>query len=578
MEEQKEMTKEMEEPKEMEENTSSFLINNASLSSTLIDDKKKKKKGCQFPSAYTILLGIEFVIFLLTYIIPKGLFWKLEYSSQRNVFVITVQNGTTFDKNATQETLNYYNIKIPIDSFKDGLITKPVSIPNTYNRTSDENLNFFRFFLYPVLGFKDSVDIAIFLFVLGGIINILVEMNAISAGMSALSRASKGREFLLIILVFVIITIGGSIIGLMEEILAFFPILMPIFLQNGIDPILGTASIYMGSMMGNMFSITNPFTVMVGSYSCGIPFVDGIVFRIISYILGVSFTVGFFYLYHRKTQADEKASVVYDIKKSLEEKYLKDEKDNTAKKENADNIDEENLLLNKEKEEKETKDKEKEEIASDKFTCKQKIALIIFGGSFAFMVFGVVTLDWMFDSISSMFAVVSIILLFILWKGEYKGIEIFVKGAGDFVGVAIVVGIARGINITLDEGKISDTILYSFSNLISDLPKILFTVIMLIIYMLLGILIYSSTGLATLTLPIFAPLADNVSCQRKIMVNTFMMGQYFSGIITPAGLLLIALQMVGIPYNYWIKFIWPFLVALFILLVIIIIFDTLIEG
>ena len=282
------------------------------------------------------------------------------------------------------------------------------------------------------------------------------------------------------------------------------------------------------------------------------------------------------YLYHRKTQADEKASVVYDIKKNLEEKYLKNEKDNTVKKENVNNIDEENLLLNKEKEEKEEKDKE--EIASDKFTCKQKIALIIFGSSFAFMVFGVVKLGWVFESISSMFAVVSIILLFILKKGEYKGIEIFTKGAGDFVGVAIVVGIARGINITLDEGKISDTILYSLSNIINGLPKILFTVIMLIIYMFLGIIIYSSTGLAILTLPIFAPLADNVNCQRKIMVNTFMMGQYFSGIITPAGLLLIALQMVGIPYNYWMKFIWPLLIALFIFLVIIIILDTLIEG
>ena len=60
-------------------------------------------------------------------------------------------------------------------------------------------------------------------------------MNALSAGIATLGRITKGREFILLILIIVIISIGGTTYGLAEEILAFFPILMPIFLKSGFD-------------------------------------------------------------------------------------------------------------------------------------------------------------------------------------------------------------------------------------------------------------------------------------------------------------------------------------------------------
>ena len=79
-------------------------------------------------------------------------------------------------------------------------------------------------------------------------------------------------------------------------------------------------------------------------------------------------------------------------------------------------------------------------------------------------------------------------------------------------------------------------------------------------------------------MPIFSPLGDEIDCERKIIVNIFMYGQYFSGLITPTGIILIPFQLAGIPYNYWIKFIWPFMIICFVFLVIIIIIDVLIES
>ena len=558
--------------------------------------EKKKKKGCKFPSAYTILLLIETFVFLLTYIIPKGQFYKIEYNSDKDIFTIKIQNGTSIDKKAEQSVLDDYKIKIPLDSFKRGYIKKPISIPGTYKRINEKPTNFFYLFLYPILGIIESANVQIFLFVLGGALNVLIEMNALSSGLASLARITKGKEFLLIILVFFIIGICGSTFGLLEEILAFYPILMPVFLKNGIDGILGASPLYLGAMMGNMFSTTNAFTVVLGSYNSGIPFTDGIFFRIIAFVLGMLLTVMYMLYYYIKVKDDETKSIVYDIRKQILEACIKDEKKekenvNENKKEESERKTEtvnENIALKEYKENEQEKenieqneknnDNEHGEDENHVFSFKQKISLLLFTIVFGVMIFGILVYDWFFEHMSALFLGFGIIFMILLNEGENKGIEIFLKGAGDFIGVTMIIGISTGVNITLEEGKISDTILNSLSNAVSGLHKIIFAIVMLFIFTVLGIFISSASGLATLSMPILAPLGDGVGCNRKVIVNTFMFGQHLSGLMTPTGIVLIVLEMIGIPYNYWIKFVWPFMVICSIFLVVLIIIDVLIES
>ena len=558
--------------------------------------EKKKKKGCKFPSAYTILLLIETFVFLLTYIIPKGQFYKIEYNSDKDIFTIKIQNGTSIDKKAEQSVLDDYKIKIPLDSFKRGYIKKPISIPSKYKRINEKPTNFFYLFLYPILGIIESANVQIFLFVLGGALNVLIEMNALSSGLASLARITKGKEFLLIILVFFIIGICGSTFGLLEEILAFYPILMPVFLKNGIDGILGASPLYLGAMMGNMFSTTNAFTVVLGSYNSGIPFTDGIFFRIIAFVLGMLLTVMYMLYYYIKVKDDETKSIVYDIRKQILEACIKDEKKekenvNENKKEESERKTEtvnENIALKEFKENEQQKenieqneknnDNEHGEDENHVFSFKQKISLLLFTIVFGVMIFGILVYDWFFEHMSALFLGFGIIFMILLNEGENKGIEIFLKGAGDFIGVTMIIGISTGVNITLEEGKISDTILNSLSNAVSGLHKIIFAIVMLFIFTVLGIFISSASGLATLSMPILAPLGDGVGCNRKVIVNTFMFGQHLSGLMTPTGIVLIVLEMIGIPYNYWIKFVWPFMVICSIFLVVLIIIDVLIES
>ena len=508
---------------------------------------------------------MEFIIFILTYIIPKGKFDTIEYDFDTEDFILKIYNKTSTPiiehRNGTQETLDELGINIKLENFQLGYIKKPISIPNSYTRLEDEeNNNFFNLFALPLYGMIDSADIGFVLMMIGGCINILIEMNALTSGMEALSRVTKGHEIILLIALFVLISIGGTTFGLAEETLSFYPVLMPIFLKSGLDGALAGASLYFGSIVGVMFSTVNTFAVVIASSSAGINFVDGISFRVIGYVLGDLLVIGYFVYYSRTIKKYPEKSAVYDIRDEINKKFLKTE---------TSDIKEGEAQILENSEEKPKK--------PSKFTAIQKISLILFGLCFALLVVGVIVLNWWFQQIGAIFLVLGIILMFLLRNGEQKGIEIFIKGSGDYAGVIIIIGLARGINLTLDQGLVQDTILNGLSNLVEGIPKIIFSVVMLFVFMILGFFIQSSSGLAVLSMPVFAPLADKVNCPRKVVVNAYMFGQNFISILSPTGLTLIVLQLVGMKYTHWIKFSWKLAIALLIFLIILMILDPLIE-
>ena len=547
-----------------------------------IETKEKKSKKCHkckctFPSAYSVLLIIEIVIFILTYIIPKGLFDTIEYSSEEKKFIIRIHdlNNTILRVNATEEELKKRNISVPLDSFINGIITRPISIPNTYKKITGETTNFLNLFSYPIKGLISSADICFFVLIIGGTLNMLIEMDSLSSGMRALSRITKGKEFLLLILILFLISIGGTTYGMFEEIISFYPILMPIFLKSGFDGILSMAPLYFGAICGNMFCTMNATSVVLASITAGINFSEGIVLRIIGLIIGIIIAVGYLFIYYKRIQKDETKSIVYEIKDQLEDKYLKTKKEK-QKENNENNIDIEESEKDPLKEEKaeEIPSFSENESNNDKFTCIQKISLIIFFLGFLAIILGVLLLGWSIIQMATIFLILAVIFMLMLNKGEQKAVDVFMKGAGEFCGVAMIIGIARGINLTLENEKISDTILESMSNLVDGLPKIWFAIIMFIIYILIGFFIQSQSGLAVLSIPPFAPLADKVNCKREVVVNAFMFGQELIGLIAPTGMILIITQLVGIKFTYWLKFIWPYMLILFIYLIILIIINA----
>jgi len=144
--------------------------------------------------------------------------------------------------------------------------------------------------------------------------------------------------------------------------------------------------------------------------------------------------------------------------------------------------------------------------------------------------------------------------------------EAFVKGAGDLLGVAFIIGIARGVSILMSDGMISDTVLYYAATATDGMSEGFFINSLFLLYNGLYFIIPSSSGMAVLTMPIFAPLADTAGLGREMIVNTYQYGQ-LSQIVYPTGLLLPSLAICRIGYDRFLKFIWPLMLILLIVIV-----------
>lgn len=484
-------------------------------------------KKIKFPTAQTILIIIAGLVAILTWVIPSGKFDSLAYNKSENTFTKTNLEATT-TLIATQNTLDSLNIKIPLEKFTNGNIWKPISIPNTYKEVEKTPQGVTAFIQSPIKGIIEGADIIFLVLFIGGLIGIINYTGAFDAGISWLAIALKGKEYLLIILVTLLIAIGGTTFGLAEETIAFYPILIPIFIAAKYDAMVALASVYIGSSIGTMCSTTNPFSSIIASDAAGINWTTGLTGRFVMLILGTLICIIYIIRYAQRVKKDPSKSVIFDQKDEIERMF-----DNNT-----------NSLV--------------------KLTSRLRLILFIFIMCFIIMVYGVSQLDWWFIEMTAVFLVGSIIIGFIAKINEYTFVEIFIKGASDLLGVAIIIGIARGITILMENGQISDTMLYYASNATNGMNKGLFINVMFYIYGGLSFFIPSSSGMAVLTMPIMSPLADGVGIGREFVVNAYQYGTGLFAFINPTGLILASLAIVKVGYNKWLKFVMPLVIILLV--------------
>ncbi len=439
-----------------------------------IEKEQSKKKKLSFPSCYTIMLIVLVLVMGLTFIVPAGKYSTLSYDASSELFTITAPSGDTTTHEATQDTLN-------------------------------------------------DLDVKAFILVIGGLIGVVNNTGAFSAGIGALSKNLKGKEIWLIVIVTSLISLGGTTFGLAEETIAFYPILIPIFIAAGYDALVGIASIYIGSSIGSMASTTNPFSTIIASDTAGINWTTGMPMKVLMLLLGTAICIIYIVRYAEKVKKDPTKSLIYSQNKELEDQFLS-------------NYDEKNI---------------------PDFNIRRKLILIIFAGAFGVMIYGVSKLGWWFGEMTALFLGVTIIMAFLAKLPEKAFVDEFVKGASELLGVALLVGLSRGVTIIMDNGLISDTILYYATNLVDGMSNVLFSTVMFLIYNVLGFFISSSSGLAVLSMPIMAPLADVVGVGRDVIVNAYQYGLGLISFITPTGLILASLALVNVTYDKWIKFIMP---------------------
>ena len=385
-------------------------------------------------------------------------------------------------------------------------------------------------------GFYDAVDVCVFILMVGGFLGVVMKTGAIDAGVSNVITRLQGRENLLITILMLFFGLGGTTYGMWEETMAFFPLLLPIFLAAGYDAVVGVAVILLGAGAGVIASTVNPFATGIAAGFAGVSLGEGIVLRLLEWVAFEAAAIWFVMAYAAKVKKNPSKSVVGV---------------------GSGNI----------------------HVAMDEtvpFTPKRKVIMAVFTLTFLLMVYAVIPFDemglslpalgWWFPELSALFLVAGVVIGLIDRMSEEELVETYVAGCADLLGVAFIIGISRGITVLMNDGAITDTVLHWGEQALSGAGAISFTLLVFALYLPLTILIPSSSGLATLSIPIVAPLGKFAGVGGDLVVTAFQSASGLVNIITPtAAVVMGALALGHVPYDRWVKYVWK-LILWFLLL------------
>ena len=386
-------------------------------------------------------------------------------------------------------------------------------------------------------GFYDAVDVALFILMVGGFLGVVMATGAIDAGVSNVVRLLGGREIFLIPVLMILFSLGGTSFGMWEETMAFYPLLIPVFTAAGYDPLVGISVVLLGSGAGVLASTVNPFATGIASGFAGVSLGDGLVVRIIMLVVFDAAAIWYVMAYAARVRNHPERSLTAGLAPA-----------GTAKK--GGDI--------------------------PALDGRRKLVLALFALVFLVMIYAVIpfdeiglpipTLSWWFPELSGLFFVGGAVIGLAYGLGEEKTAETFVAGASELVGVALIIGISRGITVLMDGGKITDTVLYWGERALEGTGSVAFILLVYLIYLPLSILIPSSSGLATLSIPIMAPLGQFASISGSLIVTAFQSASGLVNIITPtAAVVMGGLALGEVPYDRWLRFVWKLILIFFLL-------------
>ncbi|ASJ72276.1 YfcC family protein [Granulosicoccus antarcticus] len=437
---------------------------------------------------------------------------------------------------------------IPAGSYDRAMsdsVGREIAVAGTYKTVESNPQGFFDVMLAPVAGFYDpdsyaasAIDVALFVLFLGGFLGIVNATGSIDTGIRSAMRRLKGHEIWMIPIMMSLFAIGGTTYGMAEETLAFYGILVPVMIAAGYDAVTGIAIILIGAGVGVLGSTINPFATVIAANSAGIPFTDGIVLRSIMALGGLAISAAYVMRYAKRVKQDPANSVVAKQAEAHRKLFLKDNEQ-----------DQQGATLN----------------------TTQKIVLVIFAMTFVVMIWGVSSQGWYMARMSALFLGSAILVGLVSRMGEKNITANFVDGARELLGVALIIGLARGIVVIMEQGMIADTILHSAEQSLGGLPELAFINLMFWIEVGMSFFVPSSSGLAVLSMPILAPLADFAGVGRDLVVTAYQSANGLVNLINPTFAVVVGGLAIGrVSYDRWLVFIWPLLLILTVFITVVI--------
>ena len=452
-------------------------------------------------------------------------------------------------------------------------------------------------------GFERQSGIIVFILIVGGAFWIMNKSQAIDTGIMAflgftqkLERRKWIRKIgvnnIVITMIMILFSLFGSVFGMSEETIAFTLIIIPLAISMGYDSIVGVCMVYVAAHIGFSGAMLNPFTIGIAQGIAGIPLFSGIGYRFICWVILTIIGIVFVLIYAKKVKKNPKLSIVYEDDEYWRGSGERKTENGERKTENSQNTKKHSwwvygivsavlvyCAIRYPMTEMQIGNSASTLpllpigaglfVIIGFFALRKSVPyfiLTLLFGTVYYLIVGVLGYGWYIMEIATLFLFMGVCSGFAIGKSASDIAKLFLEGMGDILSAAIVVGLAAGIVIVLQEGGVIDTILYGLSKSMSNLGVIASTEIMYGIQTLINIVIPSGSAKAAITMPIMAPFSDLIGISRQTTVMAFQFGDGFTNMITPtSGVLIATLGVARIPWEKWVRFIWKFILILIVI-------------
>ncbi len=508
----------------------------------------KKEKKFKFPSAYTILLAIMIVIALVTQFAPG-----VKKASVSDLAMAPITGFIGVKDVALDEAITAAR---EADGVNAAL--------NVINEAEGPYIN-----VWNQGELKGAIDVALFVLIIGGFLGVVTKTGALDAGVGSLVKKLKGKEIYLIPVLMIIFSIGGTTYGMAEESLAFYALITATMIAAGFDSLVAVATICLGAGCGVLGSTINPFAngaAVSAAGAVGVEINQGItiIMGVVLWVVTLAIAIIYVMKYAKKVKANKENSILTESE--------------IVAANNAFGESHEEIL---------------------ELTGKRKAVLILFGLSFVVMILGVIPWNdfnitifdntsflmgsplgtWWFPELTIWFFLMSVIIGIVARLEEKELVNAFVSGSADMVGVALVIGISRGVSFMMANTGLDLLILDKASAMLNGVGGALFANMAYVIYIALSFLIPSTSGLASVSMPIFAPLAKSLGMSPEVIVSAFAAGSGIVNLVTPtSGVVMGGIAIAKVEYSTWLKFTGKLLAMIFVATVLILAFVPMILG
>lgn len=406
------------------------------------------------------------------------------------------------------------------DRILDAATGRELVDPETFHYVDQNPVGIFSLFMSITLGLQRAGYIIFFLFMIGGMFQIMEATGAIRNGMTLVVKKMAGKELLMIPVCMLVFGCGSAFAGNFEEFLAFIPLMLGVCLAMGFDSLVAIGIVFCAAASGYAGAMTNAFTVGVAQGIAGLPMFSGMGFRAVVFIVLLSVSIIYVMVYARKVKKNPQASLVYEYDKNKESQI---------------DLDKDVSL-----------------------STRQKLVLLTLLGVMAAMVIGIIKFGFYIDELAAVFLIGGLIAGFVggLKPGEIA--DEFLKGCENLLFAGIMIGFCNAALIIMEDGNIMDTIIHSLAGLLGNLPPSLSACGMFVIQDIFNILVPSGSGQAAITMPLMAPLGDLIGVTRQTTVMAFQLGDAFTNVMAPTGgELLAACAIAKIPWGKWARWLFP---------------------